>query len=156
MLLIQSEESSHALLIGFTGHVWVEVADNLLAFVDGIDSSKEHSKEGCALKVFLTLPFRENLLVEEVLIKSDLVLVHVNHAHAADFKTSRYGRLLKEEGKRVLSLSALGKTMNSPWMMQMLIGCSHLSKSYVFENDADVLWMELIIFRANAISRIYS
>ena len=74
------------------------MADNLLALVDGIDASEEHRKEGGTLKVFLTLPLGEDLLIEEVLIKGDLVLVHVNHAHAADFKTSRYGRLLKEEG----------------------------------------------------------
>jgi hypothetical protein len=98
VLLVHPKECSDALLIGFAGHVWVEVADNLLALVDGIDTSEEHSKEGGTLKVFLTLSLWEDLLVEEVLIKSDLVLVHVNHTHAADFKPSRDGRLLKEEG----------------------------------------------------------
>jgi hypothetical protein len=74
------------------------MADNLLALVDGIDTSEEHSKEGGTLKVFLTLSLGEDLFVEEVLIESDLILVHINHAHAANFKTSRDGRLLKEEG----------------------------------------------------------
>lgn len=94
VLLVHPEECTDALLIGLAGHVWVEVADNLLALVDGIDTSEEHGKEGGTLKVFLTLPLGEDLLVEEVLIESDLVLVHVNHAHAADFKPGRDGRLL--------------------------------------------------------------
>lgn len=55
-----------------------------------------------------------------------------------------------------MGLGALGEAMDSPWMMEVLLGIIHLSKSYVLENDADILWVELIVFRANAISRINS
>ena len=46
--------------------------------------------------------------------------------------------------------------MDSPWVMQVLLGVIHLSKGDVLEDDADILWVELIVFRADAISRIDS
>lgn len=55
-----------------------------------------------------------------------------------------------------MRLGALGEAMDSPWVMQVLLGVIYLSKGYVLEDDADILWVELIVFRADAISRIDS
>ena len=55
-----------------------------------------------------------------------------------------------------MRLGALGEAMDSPWVMQVLLGITNLSKGNVLEDDADILWVELIVFRADAISRIDS
>jgi hypothetical protein len=44
VLFIAAEEGTDALLIGFAGHVRVEVADDLLALVDGIGATQEQSE----------------------------------------------------------------------------------------------------------------
>ena len=55
-----------------------------------------------------------------------------------------------------MRLGALGEAMDSPWVMQVFLGVIYLSKGNVLEDDADVLWVELIVFRADSISRIDS
>ena len=96
----------------------------------------------------MTLALGEDLLIKEVFIESNLVLIHVYHAHAANFKAARYQSLLQKEAKGILRLSALSEDTSG---LVILRSICHLPESNILKYDADVLRVELIILGANSV-----
>lgn len=99
MLLVPSEQCTHTFFVGFPPHLRVEMADDIFAFVDRVDSPYEEGEKGGG-GVFGEL----QAFVEEVLIHVDLVRVHVDQAHPANLETLGYRGFLQEERDRVILL----------------------------------------------------
>jgi hypothetical protein len=68
VLLISAKESADTFFIGFSGHIRVEMSNNLLTLIDGVGATKEQSEKCGTLEVFLTLTLGEYLLIKKMLI----------------------------------------------------------------------------------------
>lgn len=99
LLLVPSEQCTHTFFVGFPPHLRVEMADDIFAFVDRVDSPYEEGEKGGG-GVFGEL----QAFVEEVLIHVNLVRVHVDQAHPANLETLGYRGFLQEERDRVILL----------------------------------------------------